>query len=452
MGQLREKIREAIRQENEFIQKNILTDYKDEIVGQITVQQIYGGMRGMVALACNTSYVDPDRGLYIHDKHISDLDKILPEEAFYLLLTGTLPDAEALKELQDELYLRSVVPDYVWNVIRQLPKTTHPMTMLSIALTAMEGHSNFKTKYSQGLLKRDYWEATFDDALDLLGMLPRIAAGIYHYRYYKPNHVEYDPKMTWGENYANMLRVDDPDKSFSKLINLFFTLHCDHEGGNVSAFTSRVVNSALSNIYLSTAAGLNGLAGPLHGLANQEALLFILSMIERYNGIPSPEQITEYIKNTLEFGKVIPGYGHAVLRNIDPRFMSCMEFGDKYCSEDITFQTVKEVFKLAPGILKSHSGGKVKNPWPNVDAISGSLLYRYGVTQFDYYTVLFGVSRIIGFCAQAIVARGLNAPIIRPKSITNEKLIKLLKEKRKENIVKTEKPEKKEKVEKTEKV
>lgn len=440
MGHLRGKVREAIQKENDFIQNNILKLHKDEIVGQVSVQQVYGGMRGVLALACNTSYVDPDKGLYIHDKHISELDHILPEEAFYLLLTGELPDSDILKEIQDELYLRSVVPDYVWNIIRQLPKTTHPMTMLSIALTAMEGQSNFKSKYSQGLLKKDFWEATFDDALDLIGMLPRLAAGIYHYRYYKPNHIEYDPKMTWGENYANMLNVDDPDKSFAKLINLFFTLHCDHEGGNVSAFTSRVVNSALSNIYLSTAAGLNGLAGPLHGLANQEALIYILAMIERYGGVPKPDQIREYLTNTLEFGKVIPGYGHAVLRNIDPRFTSCMEFGKKYCSEDMTFRTVNEVFKIAPDILKKFSEGKVKNPWPNVDAISGSLLYRYNFTQFDYYTVLFGVSRIIGFCAQAIVARGLNAPILRPKSITNEKLIKLINAQKK---VKTEKEQSK---------
>jgi citrate synthase len=305
------------------------------------------------------------------------------------------------------------------------------MTMLSIALMALEGNSNFKTKYAQGLLKKDFWEATFDDALDLLGMLPKLAAGIYHIRYYKPLHIEYDPKLSWGSNYANMLDVDDPDKSFAKLINLFFVLHCDHEGGNVSALASRVVNSALSNLYLSTAAGLNGLAGPLHGLANQEALTYILAMIERFKGVPTEEQVQEYLTNTLEMGKVIPGYGHAVLRNIDPRFNSCLSFGENYCSEDVTFQTVKQVFKIAPDVLQKYSDGKVKNPWPNVDAVSGSLLYRYNVTQFDYYTVLFGVSRIIGFCAQAIIARGLMAPIIRPKTSTNEKILKMIEDNKK---------------------
>ena len=430
MGSLRENIKEAIAAENDFIQNNVLKHYKDEVISQVTVQQAYGGMRGVLALACNTSFVDPDKGLYIHDKHISELVDILPEEAFYLLLTGELPEADILRELQDELYLRSVVPDYVWNILHHLPKTTHPMTMLSIALMALEGNSNFKTKYSQGLLKKDFWEATFDDALDLLGMLPKLAAGIYHIRYYKPNHIEYDPKLSWGANYANMLNVTDTDKSFAKLINLFFVLHCDHEGGNVSAFASRVVNSALSNLYLSTAAGLNGLAGPLHGLANQESLRYILAIIERYKGVPSEEQVREYLLNTLELGKVIPGYGHAVLRNIDPRFESCMEFGDLYCSEDTVFKTVKQVFKVAPDILTSFSSGKVKNPWPNVDAVSGSLLYRYDVTQFDYYTVLFGVSRIIGFCAQAIIARGLMAPIIRPKTTTNENIVKIVEAKK----------------------
>lgn len=427
---LRDNIRKAIQEENDFIQNNILKNYKEEVISQVTVAQAYGGMRGVIALACNTSYVDPDKGLYIHDKHISELTGLLPEEAFYLLLTGEVPSPEILRELQDELYLRSVVPDYVWNILHHLPKTTHPMTMLSIALMALEGNSNFKTKYSEGMLKRDYWEATFDDALDLLGMLPKLAAGIYHIRYYKPTHKEYDPKLSWGSNYANMLNVDDPDKSFAKLINLFFVLHCDHEGGNVSALASRVVGSALSNLYLSTAAGLNGLAGPLHGLANQEALKYILAMIERYKGVPTEAQIREYLSNTLELGKVIPGYGHAVLRNIDPRFTSCLEFGNKYCADDITFRTVNEVFKIAPDVLQTFSGGKIKNPWPNVDAISGSLLYKYNLTQFDYYTLLFGVSRIIGFCSQMIIARGLMAPIIRPKTTTNEKILKMVEAKK----------------------
>jgi citrate synthase len=419
MLNLRQKLRKQIPELRKQI-TGILKEHSDVVISNVTVKQFYGGMRGVVGLACNTSYVDPMTGLHIRGIPIIELTDKIPEEIFYLLCTGELPDASALRELQEGLKLRAEVPEYIWDVLYALPKETHPMTMFSIAVMALEGNSVFKQKYATGLRKADFWEATLDDSLELIAKLPAIAAAVYRIRFSKGELLPYDYDLDWAGNYAKMLGIPDPKGKFTELMRLYLVLHCDHEGGNVSAFTARVVNSALSNIYLASSAGLNGLAGPLHGLANQECLKFVHSIQEKFNGVPSKEQLEEFVWSTLNVGKVIPGYGHAVLRQTDPRFTAFFEFGKKYCLKDDMFQIVKMLYEVVPGILKQYGSGKVANPYPNVDAASGCLLYHYGLSMFDYYTVLFGVSRVLGFCAQAIMARGLQAPIIRPKTATNE--------------------------------
>jgi len=304
--------------------------------------------------------------------------------------------------------------------------------MLSMAILAMEGTSIFKEKYAAGLRKADFWEATLDDALKLLAKLPIIAAGIYRIRFDKGELIPYDSSLDWGSNFANMLGIPDPTGEFADLVRLYLVFHCDHEGSNVSAFTARVVNSALSNLYYAVSAGLNGLAGPLHGLANQECLKFVLSIQEKYGKVPSEEELSDFVWSTLKLGKVIPGYGHAVLRATDPRFTAFLNFGKQHCPADEIFQIVEKLHEVVPDILKEYGEGKIADPWPNVDGISGSLLFHYGLTMFDYYTVMFGVSRTLGFCAQAIMARGLQAPIIRPKSVTNEWVDEMLKKVKKE--------------------
>ncbi len=430
MPRLREKIRSRIPKMRSTIKDEILGKYADTVIGNVTVKQICGGMRGIKGLLCNSSYVDPYKGLHIRGIPVVELADRIPEEIFYLLCTGEIPGKDDLKRLQEELYLRSKVPDHVWDVLHSLPKDTHPMTMFSIAILSMEGNSIFKEKYGTGMRKADYWEATLDDSLEIIAKLPAIAAGIYRIRFSLGDLIPYDKSLDWGGNLAKMLGIPDPKGEFAELVRLYLVLHCDHEGGNVSAFTSRVVNSALSNLYYAVSAGLNGLAGPLHGLANQECLKFVLAINEKYDGVPSKEEMKDFVLSTLKVGKVIPGYGHAVLRATDPRYTAFFEFGKKYCSKEETFQIVKKLFEIVPGVLKEYGGGKIADPWPNVDAISGSLLFHYGLDMFDYYTVMFGVSRVLGFCAQAIIARALQAPIIRPKSVTNEWLIDALKKKK----------------------
>jgi citrate synthase len=313
------------------------------------------------------------------------------------------------------------VPNHVFATIDALPLHTHPMTMFVTGIMALQTESNFAKRYSEGMNKKDYWDATFDDAMDLIARLPRVAAYIYRRKYKNNQHIQPNGLLDWSGNLAHMMGY--ADESFYELMRLYMTIHADHEGGNVSAHTTHLVGSALGDAYQSLAAGMNGLAGPLHGLANQEVIKWIFEMREQLGSeSPSQEQIVEYVKQTLASGKVVPGYGHAVLRKTDPRFTAQMEFGKKHMPDDPLVQTVWNIYEAVPPILQSL--GKIKNPWPNVDAHSGALLVHYGLVEYEFYTVLFGVSRALGVLASLCWDRALGFPLERPKSITTE-LVKL---------------------------
>jgi len=418
MKKLISKVGKRIESLSEELQ-HLYTDHPDAVIGEITFKNLLGGMRGMKSLICNTSFVDPYKGLYISGLEVPDFEDKTPEEIFFLLVSGSLPNEEELDDLNTELKKRSKVPQYVWNMLTSLPKTIHPMTMFSMGILAMEGESVFKRKYESGIPKEDYWKYTLEDSLNLIAKLPSLAAGIYRILFMNGEIIDSGQELDMAGNLTYRLGFNRHNHSFADLNRLYLVLHCDHEGGNVSAFTSRVVNSALSNIYYAASAGLNGLAGPLHGLANQECLHFITEIHDSLGNKPTTKEVQKFVLKTLKEGRVIPGYGHAVLRVTDPRFTAFMKFGDKHCSESPYLQTVKKLFEVVPDILKTYKGGKISDPWPNVDAISGSLLYHYGMTHYEFYTVMFGISRVLGFCAQNTIARGLNQPIIRPKSVTN---------------------------------
>lgn len=397
--------------------KTVIKGYGDKVISEVTVAQAFGGMRGVKGMICDTSVVEPDKGLIIRGIPLLEgLTEKWPEEIFYLLLTGELPDEAGKSEVSNEWAARSEIPDYVWAVVKAMPKDSHPMAMLDTAILVMERDSVFRQRYSEGMSKMDYWDPMYEDAMNLLGKLPGIAAGVYRIRYGKGEPIPYDKTLDWGANYAHMLGNDTPD--FYDCMRLYLTLHCDHEGGNVSAFSCHTVGSALSDAYYAVSAGLNGLAGPLHGLANQECLGWILEVMDKFGGAPSEQQLRDFAWETLNSGKVIPGYGHAVLRVTDPRFVAFNAFGKKHFPEDPVFKTVDLVFQVVPEVLKEQ--GKAKNPWPNVDAGSGALLYHYGLTEFPYYTVLFSVSRAMGMLSQLIINRALGTAITRPKSVSTK--------------------------------
>jgi len=405
--------------------KSLLKEHGDKVVGEVTLAQVFGGMRGVKSMIWETSALDPIEGIRFRGYSIPELREALPskggeplpEGLFWLMLVGEIPDEEQIKWLSDQWTSRSNVPEHVLKVIEALPVGSHPMTQFSAAVTAMQTTSQFAHRYSEGLNKTEYWDPVYEDCMNLIARLPRIAAYIYRRNYHNGTHIAPDISMDWSGNFAHMLGI--PGEDFKSFMRLYLTIHADHEGGNASAHTTHLVGSTLSDSYLSFAAALNALAGPLHGLANQEVIKWVFKMIDALGtSTPSHEQIKDYVNSTLAAGQVIPGYGHAVLRRPDPRFTAQKKFAQDYIQDSDIINTIWKVFDVVPDILKDL--GKVKNPWPNVDAHSGAILVNYGLKEYSFYTVLFGVSRALGVMAALCWSRAIGFPLERPKSVTTE--------------------------------
>ena len=324
---------------------------------------------------------------------------------------------DEVKWLTDQWTSRSIVPEHTYKILDSFPPDTHPMTQFVAAIASMQKGSVFAQRYSEGMRKTDFWDATYEDTMNLIAKLPRVAAYIYRRTYHNSMHITPDISLDWGANFAHMLGIEGPD--FKSFIRLYLTIHADHEGGNASAHTTHLVGSTLSDAYYAMAGGMSALAGPLHGLANQEVIKWIFRMLDTLGTRrPTKDQIADYVNSTLASGQVIPGYGHAVLRQPDPRFTAQKRFAEEYIHDSDVINVVWKCFEVIPPILKSL--GKVKNPWPNVDAHSGAILVHYGLTHYSFYTVLFGVSRALGVLSQLCWSRALGFPLERPKSVTME--------------------------------
>lgn len=409
--------------------KDLLKANGNLVIDQVKIEQLHGGMRGIKLMLWETSSLDSIEGIRFRGLNIPEIkEKIpkingakepLPEGLFWLMLTGEIPSVEQVDWLSKDWSRRAEVPDHVFHVLNSLSNSVHPMTQFSIGIMALQSESIFAKKYDEGMPKSGYWEYMYEDTVNLIARLPRIAAFIYRKCFHNNQHIAPDPSLDWSANFAHMMGNNSDE--FKDLMRLYMTIHADHEGGNASAHTVHLIGSTLSDAYLSLAGGINALAGPLHGLANQEVMDWIYELIENIGtNNPTKDQIKDYVKKTLSEGKIVPGYGHAVLRAPDPRFLAQKEFAKVYCASDPLVNIVWNVFEVVPPILEDL--GKVKNPWPNVDAHSGALLEHYGFKEHNFYTVLFGVSRAMGVLAQLCWDRAYGLPLERPKSITTEEL------------------------------
>ena len=426
---LHEKISAQLPSWRERI-KALSKEHSEVVVDTVTVGQIAGGMRDIKSLLSDISFVDPAEGIRFRGLSIPEMLKALPKARggkmplvgglYYLLMIGEIPTKEQAQEVEAEWAKRAEIPDYVYKMLKTMPKDAHPMILLNLAVMSLERTSAFASKYKEGMKKDEYWEPALEDSLNLTAKIPVIAAFIYRMKYFgEKGKPKYNPKLDYGANFARMMKIPDK-KGYAELARLYFILHSDHESGNVSAHATHLVGSSLSDIYFAYSAGLSGLAGPLHGLANQECLGWLLDVHKKFGGVPSRDDLYKFAWDTLNGGKVIPGYGHAVLRVPDPRYTAQMEFAKKRFPDDELVRLADMVFDVVPTVLKEQ--GKAKNPAPNVDAISGTLQYYYGVREFDFYTVLFGVGRALGVTANYVWARALGMPIERPKSLTTKML------------------------------
>ena len=416
--------------------KELVKEHGNLHVDDVNLDLVVGGMRDITSMLWEPSLLDAEEGIRFRGYSIPELkEKLpaaskgkepLPEGLFWLMLTGTLPSKDDVKWLTEAWVRRAHVPEHVFKALDALPVDAHPMTQFSVGIMAMQNTSFFAQRYAMGMNKTEYWDATYEDTMNLIARLPRLAAYIYNRIYRNGAQTLPDISLDWGGNFAHMLGFEDD--GFKEYMRLFLTIHADHEGGNASAHTTHLVGSTLSDPYLSLSAAMNALAGPLHGLANQEVIRWILKMVDTLGtSKPSREQISEYVKSTLASGRVIPGYGHAVLRKPDPRFMAQRQFAEDNVPDSDLVKIVWKIFDVVPPILTSL--GKVKNPWPNVDAHSGALLIHYGMKEYNFYTVMFGVSRSLGVLAAQCWSRALALPLERPKSVTTQWLQEYIKEK-----------------------
>lgn len=442
---LKSTLQRAIPAKQELFQQ-VKKGLAEKKIGDLTVGGTIGGMRGYKSLLWEASVVDPNEGIRFHGHTIQDCQgflptakdevndahsEMLPESMFWYLLTGEKPSQEQINEFSAELASKAKLPSYLEKILDSLPTSLHPMTQLSIGISALNNDSTFAKAYEKGIPKSEYWEYVFEDSINLIAKLPSLVGRIYSNSYHQGAALgELNSDKDWSYNLSSLLGMTadskninhlsrEEGKDFVNLVRLYCALHGDHEGGNVSAHATHLVGSALSDPYLSYSAGVQGLAGPLHGLAAQEVVKFILEMHKNINGeISNSSKIEHYLWSLLNSRRVIPGYGHGVLRKPDPRFEAMLQFGlnrPEQFERDEYFHLVSNLSQIAPDVLTKH--GKTKNPFPNVDSASGILFYHYGVRELHFFTVIFGASRSLGPLAQLIWDRILGLPIERPKSV-----------------------------------
>jgi len=418
--------------------KALKTEHGSAVLGDVKVEHLIGGMRGLKSMLWDASVLDPNEGIRFHGLSIPECQKQLPaasggkeiiaESMLWLLLTGKVPTEAETRQFSRELAEKGELPNHIEKLIDSLPKSLHPMTQLGMGVAALNHDSVFAAAYEKGIKKSEYWTYALEDSLNLIAKLPALAARIYR-NVYKPELPVHsiNKDLDLVGNYVNMLGYGD-NQDLTEYLRLYIAIHGDHEGGNASAHTAHLVASTLADPYLAYAGALYALAGPLHGLANQEVLRWQLNMRKELGDGITHENIKEFLWKTLKSGQVVPGYGHGVLRNPDPRFIALQQFCETRPEllADPVIQLVKKTYEVAPGVLKEH--GKTKNPYPNVDAASGCVLYHYGLTEFKYYTVIFGVSRALGALTQVVWARALGLPLERPKSLSMDAIEKLIKQ------------------------
>jgi citrate synthase len=422
--------------------KELVKNNQDIVVDTVTLGQLYGGLRDVVALPTETSLLDANDGIRFRGLSIDDLhtklpkDSIgsnepIPEALFYLLLTGQVATNEEVQNIKQLLISKQNLPSYIIDLIKTLPVNLHPMIKFTTVLSALEHESVFNKAYHNGTPKDKLWEYAYEDAISLIAKMPTLVSYIYHYTYNNGKIISPNNSLDWAGNFAHMLGDEDISATSLKkeFIRLYMVIHSDHEGGNASANTAHLTGSTLASPFGAFAAGMHSLSGPLHGMATQNALDWLNSMLKEAkakNTVANKDFITSYINNTIANKQVVPGYGHAVLRKTDPRFTAQMDFAKKHNLNSDLLQAVWGLYEVAPNILGQI--GKIKNPFPNVDAHSGAMLDYFGFKNSEFYTVLFGASRALGIMAQQVCDRAFGHPLHRPKSVTSDWI--------KENILK----------------
>ncbi len=378
-----------------------------EILFQITKDHLETGMRGFPVGYCVTSMIDPQKGLYYRGRPISELAHRTPEEVIYLLYHGKDPEAEELRVFREEMHKRFRLSNAVVKHIRALPKQGHPMKLFSAALLLLGALESAE----------DYRE----DCLNIISKIPHLTAEVINHHAGWGDTPPPKEELGYMKNFAQMLQVPGADhQALAEVFRLYNILHYDHGGGNLSVFVGKAVASGLEDMYGSMAAAMSALAGPRHGKANQDSLEFVQEIVDHLGEEPKEDDIKHFLHQKLEKRELIFGFGHAVLRAEDARATVFYEYAEKNFHQNPLVKTALLLRKVGPQVLKENP--KISNPYPNIDAISGSMLHAAGFCFPEYYTVLFGLARCVGIAMQIVYERceareGKGTPIVRPKYI-----------------------------------
>lgn len=369
----------------------------------LTEAHLNSGLRGIPVGTCRTSAVSPQEGVSYAGYTITDLAPLPCESIVYLLLHKQLPTEAESETLRADLASRAALPESVVSALKALPRDGHPMEwfITGLLLLGMTGRTE----------PTDWRE----DALNVIARSSALVAAIFRIKGGWGEPIAPSSDLTFSENFSKMLGAPGGSELLPEFLRMFYVLHADHGGGNLSTFTGKAVASGHADIYASLAGAMAALYGPLHGRANQECLEFVNKC-----GTADHDKVAGFVRETLAGGGKIFGYGHAVLRAEDPRATIQYAFAQEHFSDDPTVGIALALREVVPPILKENP--KIQNPYPNVDAISGSLLNACGLKDPDFYTLLFGWSRVSGIAAQIVDERlvlrgGKGVPIYRPKYI-----------------------------------
>lgn len=377
----------------------------DEVLFEIKKENLETGLRGYPVGYCTTSTVDPQKGLFYAGHPVSEMDHMEPEQVIFLLYYGRIGSREEVLTFSKELQQRSLLSPALAHHIRGLPREAHPMKLFAAALLiaqSFEGRNQYR-----------------EDCLNIIAKIPEIAALVIHHHAGWGEINPTSPQMGYMQNFTQMLKV--PNGNYEQLsfaFKLFNILHYDHGGGNLSAFVGKAVASGLEDLYGAMAAAMCALAGSRHGKANQDGLLFVRELLSELGSDVTEEAMEAYLRKKLASGALIFGFGHAVLRSEDPRASLLYDLTGKLYADHPLVRAAHLLRKVGPKVLKDNP--KISNPYPNVDAISGVMLSAAGFSYPIYYTVLFGMARVIGISRQIVYEReeareGKGTPIVRPK-------------------------------------
>jgi 2-methylcitrate synthase len=311
------------------------------------------------------------------------------EEVAYLILNKELPNKKQLKVFKKELSKEITLSKNLINILKQIPKKSHPMDVARTAVSVM-GLEDKETKDNSP-------KANLRKAIRILAKTPTALAAFYRLRKGK-KVIAPKKNLSFSENFFHMCFGKVPNKEIVKAFDVSLILYAEHSF-NVSTFTARTITSSLSDIHGAITGAIASLKGPLHGGANEE----VMHMMKK---IKKPENALKWITKALKNKDVVMGFGHRVYKSGDSRVPTMREYFKRVAiiKKDKTFEKIYDIVEKV--MIKE------KNIYPNVDYPTGPTYHLMGFDT-DFFTPIFVISRITGWSAHIMEQHAANK-LIRP--------------------------------------